>query len=164
MHLKKSLIPFARSPGSCGAGWREACLGDPCDSPRFGGEKELGWGVQGSGFESWLRCYFASCCRYNLARAQLFCRGHRCPCPSFYRCGCSGTKALRKSLSAGAAPRHNFHRRLARTDSRPSAPQKSRIPGAGLRTPEPKESSPEGRVCNHCGAKEHLAYLPPGWN
>lgn len=69
-----------------------------------------------------------------LARAQLSFvgNGHRCPCPSFYRCGCTGTKALRKSQSAGGAPRRSFHRRLARTDSRPPSPQKSQGSGSGF--------------------------------
>lgn len=46
-------------------------------------------------------------------------------------CGCTGTKALRKSQSAGGTPRPNCHRRLARTNS-PTSPHKSRGSGAGF--------------------------------
>lgn len=82
------MIPSAWSPGSCRAGWREAGLGDPCDPLWFGGEKELGWGVQGSGFECWLR-YYLSALSLPFTRPQLSPVGNgRCgPRPSSYRCG-----------------------------------------------------------------------------
>lgn len=39
-----------------------------------------------------------------------------------------------------------------------------RVPGNLLWTPEADQRQYEGRDCNHAGAKEGLAYLPPEWN
>lgn len=122
----------------------------------FGGEKQPGLGAQGPGFECSLRYYLASrCLEPSLGLSFLFSETdtvlRALASPGG---GCKGTKALRKSQSAGGAPRLNFHPRLAGTKGSQQRSQGSVpgfpagesgigpwVPGTVFRTPEPDQST-----------------------